>query len=303
MSNTLTPMIPTLIATEAIELLTSRSGFLGRVRVETTQQAELKGGDTVVIQKQVGSFTPTNVSYASAASAQGITVPSVNLTFANHKEVKISANELESRIAQGNLTRILDLTVPGMIDGLVTLVDASLGALYTSATNNIGTAGAPITDDLVREGVSLLADEKVPLDVPGAVNLVVSPQGYFRDLMAIDRYVLANQSGNTEAMRGGKIPSQYNIGVDYTHNYTDATGKHGLLWHRDAMTIGFIEFEAANKYGGAAVEEAIVTDPATGLSLRVQKYYDATLRTWFYQMDVKWGVAVTDADRMVDVIH
>lgn len=304
MANDFSPFLPTLIASEAIGLLKNRSGFLGRVRVETTQEAELKGGNAVVITKDAASFTPTAVSYASAAAAQDITIPSVTLSFANHKEVKISANELESRSAQGNLTRIVQQTIPGIMNGLISEIDTTLGALYTSAADNVGISGAPVTDVLVREAAGKLADAKVDLSDPGCCHLVVSASSYFNDLLNEDRYVLANQSGQTNALRGGNIPSVYNIGVDYTHNLTSSSGTHGLMWHRDAITIGFIEFERANKYStNAPVDEEILTDPETGISLRVQKYYDASLRTWFYQIDVKWGVIVTDANRMVDVIH
>lgn len=300
MPNDFTPYLPTLIAREAIALLKNRSGFLGRVRVETRQESSLEGLNSVVIPKDAASFTPTNVSYSSAASAQAITIPSATLAFSYHQEIKISANELESRTAQGGLTRILERTVPGMVNGLISAVDASLGALYTSATSQVGAAGAPVTDATVREACTALMDYKVPMNVPGHCNLILSPRGYMTDLMAEDRYVLANQSGTDQALRGGTIPSVYNIGVDYTHNYTSASGYHGMLFAQDAMTIGFVQFDPANN--GQVIEE-ILTDPETGITLRVQKYYDPSLRTAFYQVDVKWGVAVTDANRMVDVLH
>lgn len=306
MANTLTSLLPTLIAERSIEFLRSRSGFLGRIYTETTQENILRGGSSVIIPKPSAAFTPTNVSYSSAATPQDITINSTTLNFSYHKEIKVAANQLESRISQGNFRRILELTMDGMLEGLVTTIDQSVAALYSSATiTPVGTPGAALTDVALRSAAASLANHNVNIQ-GGNTYLVVTPSDYYNGILGVDRYVTALNVGGTEAIRGGRIPSLFNINVDYSPNVAVTSASpatnHNMMFEKYAFVIGFVEFEPASTYGpNTNVTEEIMTDPATGISLRVQKYFDPSVRTWYYQMDVKWGVAVLDANRFIEV--
>jgi hypothetical protein len=306
MSNTLTALLPTLIAEKSLAYLRTKSGFLGRTYVETTQESILRGGSSVVIPKPAALFTPTDVSYASAATPQNIVIPSVTLNFTNHKEVKVAANELESRISQGNFSRILDLTIPGMLDGLVSTVDTTIAQLYSSVgTTPVGTAGTSLTDTTLREGVATLAANNVNVQ-QSEVYLITTPGVYYNQLMSQTNYVQTYAIGTDQTVRGGKIPTLYGVNVDYSPNIvTTATSPvtiENMMFERNAFVVGFVQFEPATANAmSAPVDEAIVTDPETGISLRVQKYYDASVRTWYYQIDIKWGAAVLDENRAVVV--
>jgi hypothetical protein len=307
MANTITPLIPTLIADEAIAFLRTRSAFLSRIRVENRQEQQVReGGNTVTIPKPTTAYTPTTVSYTSAANPQAIVIPSVPLTFGNHKEVKFGVNELESRTARGNYDRILELAFPGALEGLANAVDQSVAQLYSSvATTPVGTAGVALTDAVLRSAAATLAGNNVDVQ-SGGVTLVTTPGVYYNQLLGNAGYVQAYQIGGSEAIRGGKIPSLYGINVDYSPNIvTTATSPvtiENMMFARDAFVIGFVEFEPATNFSqNAPVDEAIVTDPVSGITIRVQKYYDASLRTGYYQMDVKWGTAVLDENRAIPV--
>jgi len=209
-------------------------------------------------------------------------------------------------VAQGNFRRILELVNDGIVDGLVSTIDSSISALYTSATNTaVGTPGVAITDSTLRSAAATLANQNVNI-LNGNAHLVVTPGDYYNGILGVDRYVTALNIGGTEAIRGGKIPSLFNINVDYSQNVAVTSSSpatnHNLMFEKYAFVVGFVEFEKAQTYSAnAPVDEAILTDPESGVSLRVQKYYDASVRTWYYQVDVKWGVAVLDSSRFVEV--
>jgi hypothetical protein len=74
------------------------------------------------------------------------------------------------------------------------------------------------------------------------------------------------------------------------------------MFERDGFVICFKKFESANTYGEPNVQEDIVTDPVTGITMRAQKFYDADLRTWVYALDVCYGIGILDADRIVEVL-
>jgi hypothetical protein len=307
MSNSFTGLITTLIANDTIEFLRSKSATLGRIHVENRQEMNvLEGGNTVNIPKPVSKFTPTAVSYASAAVAQSITVPYVALTFGNHYEVKVQANMLESRQSAGNFARIIQLTVPGMLEGLVSQIDQSVTALYSSLTTTpVGTPGVALTDATFRSAIATLSANNVYPEM-GDVHFCVNPSVYWNQLVGLSQYQPAYAVGDASTIREGNLKTLYDCNVSYSPNIvttaSSPTTIENLLFHRDAFVIGFVEFEPVNKYADKAqVEESIVTDPISGVSLRVMRYLDPDLKTWIYNIDVKWGVAVLDGARGIVV--
>lgn len=309
MANGLTSLTTTLLSNEMVTYLRKRPGFINKIYIERVQENALAGGSSIVITKPTTEFTPTTVSYSSAATAQDITLPSVTLSLNTHKEVKVSLTELESRVAKGNADRIIAETAQGIIDGLLSTVDAAVAALYSSYVYETGTYNAALTDATMRTAVQTLAANKVDVQ-GGGVNFITSPKGYFTDLMGIDRYVQAQIIGQDgEPIRGGKIPTLYNVGVDYSHNVqtstiSSTTVAHSLMFEKYAFVAGFMEFNAATEFGkNVQVEESMITDPVTGVAIRMQKYYDPALRTGYLQFDVKYGVAVLDSSRFVRVLH
>lgn len=302
MANSLSGGITTLIANDTIEYLRTRSACLGRIHVENRQEANVaEGGNTVNILKPAAAFTPTAVSYSADPTPQDITIPSVALTFGNHFEQNVSVNMLESRQFAGNFARILTLIQPGMLEGLVTKIDKSVTALYSGLTNTaVGTAGSnTITDADFRSALGTLAGVNVAPEF-GDVHFVMNHTTYWATV-GNSQYQPAYAVGTDRVISTGNLKTLYDVNVGYSPNIvTTATSPvttENMVFHKDAFVIGFVEFEPASKYGAQVVEEAIVTDPMSGVSLRVMKYYSAGKKTWFYNIDVKWGVSVLDGTR------
>ncbi len=266
----------------------------------------LEGGNTVNIPKPATKFTPTAVSYTTAAAAQAISIPYVALTFNNHYEVKVAANMLESRQSAGNFARIIQLTVPGMLEGLVSQIDQSVTSLYSSLTTSpVGTPGVAITDATFRGGIASLAANNVYPEM-GDVHFVTTPGVYWNQLVGLTQYQPAYAVGDASTIRQGNLKTLYDINVSYSPNVvttsTSPVTINNMLFHKDAFVIGFVEFEPVNKYADKAqIEESIVTDPISGVSLRVMRYMDPDLKTWIYNIDVKWGVAVLAGERGIVV--
>lgn len=303
MANAYNQLIPGLISGFTLDYLRKKVALVGRTYVETTQQNMLQGGNQVLIPKPSLAMTPSNVAY-TGRGVQDVNINNgVTLTFNNYQEIVIQANEAESRFSQGNFGRWLELTYSAMLDGLVTSIDQSLIALTASITQSVGSAGSPValSDDLLRKAISKLAANGVPVS-PDRVTMVTNQKGYYEDLLSESKYINAMNYGSSDPVQSGKLAKLYNVSVDYSPNIVSSgtpSLTKNLLFDRFAFVIGFVEFERADAHGAAAVEEEIVTDPVTGISLRVQKYYNTDKRTWVYSMDVKWGVNVLDANRAV----
>lgn len=308
MPQDLSSLIPTIIATKAVEYLSTRPALLGKVYTRSVPENALAGGKTLKIHKPADIFTPTNVSHTVVASAQEIALDSVDLTIDQQKEVKIEINELEDIYSQGGKDRIMEETVPGIIDGLMSTADKALTALYSSYSMSAGAYNSAITDPHLRSALRQLAAQGVKIENPGTVHIMTDPTGYFTDLLGIDRYVTPLNIGSVQqssTVVTGTIPSLFNCSVGYSQNIqtTTISGNtvaHSLVFNKYAFVIGFTKFNPAN---APHVKEVIITDPKTQVSIRQQVYYDVELRKTVAQWDIAYGVAVLDANRFVRLLH
>lgn len=312
MSNSFSQLVQPLLSAAMIKYLATRKGFLDKVYIEPVQNVNPRlGGQSAIITLPAAQFTPTQVSTASAPTPQGITLPSATLTFSdtNWLEQVVNISDLEARVSRGNAPYIIMQTAKGMIDGLMSKVDVAVGALYGSAANSVGTGGSALTDVTMRAGVKKLADNKVQAE-EGDTFYVGGTKGYFTDLMGIDRYVTPVNIGeidNFSPIVTGRIPTLFNIGVDWSSNVTSTTlsgttTEHGMLFNRYGIGLGFIDFPAiAGNAPNTQVQETFIVDPKTGLRIRSWYYLDPDLRQYVLKYDIWFATAVIDANRIVEV--
>jgi hypothetical protein len=307
MSNTLN-LIPSVIAAGTVDYLASKKSLIKNVYTEAIPQARLAGGSTISVVKPASIFTPTDVNYSASASAQAITLPATTVNITTHKETKIALTDLELVQNRGGMDLILSETVPAIVDGLLKKVEGDIGALYGSAGTTIGTYNGAIDDATLRSGVTTLQNANVDLQMQN-VAFITTPKGYSTDLMGIDRYVTVLNTDTKGTVSGGVLPRLYNIKADISNSITTGTISstavaYSLLFEKYGFCAGFQKFDPVATQGqNAPVEEYIVTDPGSGITIRFQKYFDPTLRTWFLQADIRYGVAVLDANRIVAYLH
>lgn len=310
MSNSFSGLILTLLATEVAEFAHARSALSGRVRVETRQERDVaEGGNTINIPAPMLEMDPVAFTYPTTPTytdIQDITIPTVPLTFSNQWRTRVKANQLESRIAAGNLNNILALAKPGILEGMAKKIDKSLIALATGlSTTPVGTAGVAITDATIRSGIAALSANNVD-PTNGDVHMIFGDQVYWNQLAGLSNYQAAYAAGDNKLIREGDVGNLYGLRVNYSQNIqvssTSPVVTNNLMFQKDAFVIGFLQFEPAKKYGDSApVDELIYTDPNTGFVVRAQMVYDYNLQAWVYSVDVCFGVAVYMANRGVIV--
>ena len=306
MANSLSGLTPTRIASAANIYLRRKSALLGRIRKELALEETMRGGTSIVINKPSARRTPTAVSYTSPTTTD-FTIPNITLNVTTHVEDRIKFNELESRTAEGNFATAFEYLFGPMLDGLAVKIDTDLTALYPSAGGQVGTGGSAITDAVVREAIKTLAANDVLISAD-RVHFVTHPNNYYTDILGLAEYKLALNTGSANpAIRTGNLGELYGVNFDWSNNIaattvSSVTSNHNLMFERDGFVIAFKKFEPANKYGDPNVQEDQVTDPMTGVNIRVQKAYDFELRTWVWAMDVCYGVGVLDDSRIVEVL-
>ena len=268
-----------------------------------------QGGYTVNIPVPMAEMDPVAYTYPTTPSytdIQNIVIPTVPLTFNNQWRTRIKANQLESRIAAGNLTNILELAKPGVMEGMVRQIDKSLIALYTGFSNTpVGTPGVAISDPTIRSGIATLSAQMVD-PTAGDVHLIFGDQVYWNQLSGLTAYQAAYAVGDNKLIREGDVGNLYGLRVNFSQNIvqtaTSPVTTNNLMFQQDAFVIGFLEFEPAKKYSESApVDEYIYVDPQTGVAVRAQMSYSVELQSWIYSVDVCYGVAVYMAARGVVV--
>jgi hypothetical protein len=322
-TNSFSGLVLPLLATQVATYLHARSAVLSRCRIETTQQVDAaRGGYTINIPSPMAEMDPVVYSYPNPLATpptvpgytdlQAVNIPTIQLTFNNHLRTRISANQLESRIAAGNFDNILALAQPGIMEGMTRTIDKSLIALYTGlSTTPVGTPGVPLSDYTIRNGISTLSANMVDPS-NGDVHFVLGDQVYWLQLpQVVDSngnriYTPAYAMGDNKFIREGDVGQLYGLRVNHSQNIgpsqTSPVSTPNLMFQTDAFTIGFLEMEPANKYAKSApVDEYIYVDPNTGVSVRSQLAYDVGLQAWTYSVDAVFGVAVYMPNRGVVV--
>jgi hypothetical protein len=313
MANSLAALIPILIEEQSIPFLRRRGGLVDRIFTIRQQAIASRGGQTVTVTLPNGVATPQDVSYVTAPAAQDITLPSVNITFNKHKQRKISLNELEARIAQGNQMRILQETITGMLDDLIFSVEQDIAAMWAYLPI-VGANNVYLNDVTMRAALQILETNRIDprRDV---ISWRGTSKQYTGDLLAIDRYVLAiNQgegikAGTDPVVQTGYIPSLYNINADWSHampsqTFSGASTEVSMMFEKHMGAVGFLEFQPSSvlSEGSAPITETFTKDPDSGITVRWQTYMDPGVRTMFLQADVCWGSGVLDATRGVTIL-
>jgi len=304
MANSLSNLSLDLLAPASAEYLRTESAMLNKVYVETRQEKDLREGVKSVKMKLPGALlTPLDFS---STSKNDIAVPTVPLDFTFHKKIHFSMTELESRTTNGNFAQAFQDVLGGGLDGLAIAIDQSLSQLVKTLMVNapVGTSGQAIADGDVRTALKQLEKRNVKSK---NCYMVVSPENWWDGLLNEGRYVNVMNSGNSQPIQQGEIFGLYGMkSVSRSNNIDVVTGtpnhSENVIFDRYAFAIGFLEFEKAGAYGAPNVEEDILTDPDTGISLRLHRWYDPDTASWQARMDICWGVTVLDDKRAQRVL-
>lgn len=313
MSQDLSSLVPILVESESVPFLRRRGGLVSNVFTVREQAVTSRGGQSVRVTMPNAPTTPVDVSYTASNATQDINLPSATLTFSNHKQRKISLSELESRTAQGNQVRILKETMTGMMDDLLFIVEQDIGSLWSylpiEGANNKRLSDATMRAALARLQAARVDPERDQVVFRGTVKQ------YTRDLLDIDRYVLAiNQGeglqGSSQAVvSSGTIPTLYNMNAAWTQampsqTFSGTGTEIGMMFEKHSFAIGFLQFQPSSviSQGSAAVTESFTIDPESGITIRWQTYMDMDKREVYLQADVCWGSVLLDATRGITIL-
>lgn len=223
------------------------------------------GGTSVVTRIPTTTYTANDTDangyVALAASSSAVTVT------LKQRDITHAFSELEWQ----NQPQILNTFVTPMIQGLVNYVSNDVLSVVTAAnfTTAQSSSAAGFSGSAVTKLAQVLSTANVPADNR---TLIIAPT-YMETLTnTVNQAYFINPAANTKNYAGFNIQEYTNIPT--TNNLV------GVAAHKSAIALA----TRIPSFGGN-VEQAVVTDPKSGLSV--------AFRTWHSADDGKWKLAAS----------
>jgi len=286
-------MIPEVWANKCLGYLPQYLNLINTVTVDFDAEEIKREGDRVNVSKR-GALTANNKVQGSNVTKQTPSDDEVVITLNKHKEVTFSPEDVARAFAKPN---IIEGYMQDAAMVLAEAVEQSLADLYTSAGDDLNAGSAVELADL-RSGRRKLITAKVPKNAPLYAWL---DEYAVEDLPLTDAAVL----GSAAPVIEGSIARLAGFNI-FESQMANSEGSpltfHDMLYAKSAMGLVIRPLPMdAEAFGGA--KQAVVTDPQTGLSLRVTMSYDANALAPQITLDVLWGCGILRAEHLIDLYH
>lgn len=290
--------IPEIWLNEAITALRSYLNLAKTVRRDMDSSVA-SYGDIVRIPK-TGSLsvnakvTNTNVTKQAPADDE------VTVTLDQHNEVTFLVEDVARAQAYQD---VRGLYIKDAVIALAEELEGDIVAKYASAGDDITFDD---TSDATIEASMLLirkafVDAKAPLLEP---KFLYASPATVNKLLGVDKFTKANEYGSRAPLVEGALGDIYGINV-FESQLVPSTGSpatyHNLAYTKDAIALVMRSLPTDGNSEG--VSQAVVTDPESGVSMRLTSSYDANALGRQVTLDILYGVGVIRDEFLFDVNH
>lgn len=234
----------------------------------------------------------------------------VDLTLNKHKEVTFG---VESRVISTTNQNIIDGYTDDAMIALAEQIDLDLGSIYQQVpAGQIITNIGNMTEANIQQARKILVDNKVPAP---ALRYAVIATSQTNALLSIDRLVrydaLGVSNDITEGSLGGERTMLGSGGVGRLYGFsimesqlTPVTAAqppvaHNLFYAKDAIVFASRALELPKAAYG--VEATVMTDPDTGITLRLLHSYQHLQGGHVITLDVLYGFTLLRPEHIVRI--
>jgi hypothetical protein len=287
--------IPEKVATTAIEVLTSYMN-LARTVYRDFENETRSEGDTVKVPVY-GSISANEMSQTGEVTLQNPADDEVSITLDQHWESSFLIRDVARAMSNQN---VLTGYVRASAIALAEKIENSLASLYESVGDTVSAGASLGLDD-----IQALRKKHVDLNIPRLAPkyLYVGTEGY-SDLLGLTTFEDASQFGSRSALIEGKIPMLYGYGIFESQNVISSGSPatyHCLGYTEEAMAL--VMRPLPNPGTGLGVTSTVVTDPESGVGMRVSYSWDKDHLGIQTTLDVLFGVGTLRDDFLIDVQH
>lgn len=288
--------IPEIVAQVALGQLRNSSVLLPTV----TRHDELttaKVGDKVKVPKR-GAVSVNDKTATNAVTLQNPTATVVEVTLDKHKEITFLLEDVAA--AMENQSSLEGYIQDGMIS-LAEQVDTDILALYAGLSNDVGTGGTDLTPDTIVDARKTLTDNKAPM----TERYLVMASKDEAALLKTEKFTSAawmEDAGQAlkEAMLGRRYGFSLLVHQGVPTSGSSPTNTHCIAYQKGAFVVATRPLPTPPaEYGAKSV---YVTDPKSGLGIRVTHSWNADYLGVQVTLDVLYGVAELRDELAVEVL-
>jgi N4-gp56 family major capsid protein len=233
----------------------------------------------------------------SNVTEQTPSMDNVQITLNKHKEITFGVDDFAQALANRS---IIDSYFGQAIIRLAEQIEGDLLGLTSGFTTNTPiNAGSALTEDDVLSARKTLTQQRAP---ESSRVLVIEP-GQYNELLKLDRFTRNDAYGPNGAIATGRLGSIHGFDV-YESIHINSAGSpttyDNAAMHPMAMALVMRPFKPS-KVPGASANISQVTDPESGLSMRVEFYRDSKQKADMVSVDVLYGVGVYREEMGIEI--
>lgn len=195
----------------------------------------LISGDKIHLPK-ISNLSAHNKTASTPVTLQSPNEVEASITINAHKEVSFLIEDLLK--AQANYSLFMEYTNRAAY-ALAKAIDTDIASLYSGLSQEVGTGGSAVTDDVVRAAIETLDLQ----DVPREGRVFVFHPSVWSDLVKLERFSSVDYVANKSVV-SGTLNTLYGIPVVFTNQVVQTTAgsvtsSHNMLFHREAFGIAF----------------------------------------------------------------
>lgn len=291
MANDLTPHHPVMVAQEALNVLRANAVLAGLVYRDFEDEVKTMG-DTVQVPV-IGALSASNKAIGSDYTIADATSTKVDVVLNKHKHATFIVEDIEKAFARGD---VIGAYGKSAMAAIVDAVDADIAGLYSGLSQTQGADGTAIDAAGMRTARKTLSDAKAPQ----SDRYFVAGTEAYTQLLGEAEFTSVEKYGASTPVMEGELGKIYGFRVFENQNIVTATGDHNLAFHKHAFGLAVRPLPAAP--AGMGVQSAVVSDPISGLSVRVLMSYNARRGGVETTVEILYGVAELRDTLAVDVI-
>lgn len=285
MANTLTPHQAVVVGQAALKYLRKNTVFPKLITTDFGTDAQSKGASIKV--PKIGSFTTNAKALGASVTVQNAVSTLATINLDQHREVSFIIDDFETAISDGD---IKNMYMQAAVDAIAEKVDGDIAGLYVGLSQTVpGSANATLlTNTILVAGRKQLSDAKAP-NTDRA--MVVGTEAYSQ-LLTLDSFISAEKYGSNAPIMEGELGKILGFKVFESQSIVTATADQNLMFHKRAFGLAVRPLAIDN--GSDTVVQEVVSDPDSGLSIRVTMWYNADKLGTQCTIDLLYGFAELD---------
>ena len=288
--------VPEIWLNEALTALRSYLNLAKTVRRDM-DSAVARFGDTIHIPK-TGALSVNAKVTNENVTRQAPADDEVSVVLNKHNEVTFLIEDPARAMANQSLRQ---LYINDAVIGLAEELESDLAAEYDQASDDVtfdSSTEAKVVESML-DVRKFFVDGKAPRL---AKRFVYASPSLINSLLSVDKFTKANEYGSRSPLVEGAIGDIFGLNV-FESQLVPSSGspavEHNLCYTSDAIALVMRSLPTDGDGQGAS--QTVVTDPESGISMRLTSSYDANALGLQVTLDLLYGIETVRPEFLLEL--